>query len=333
MLALPTLQGVPFFKRASSSDALAAKLALAVAGREPIAAPRRRVQALEVDVLHAELHRWLGKLHEPMTLFTPALDVSVGRDDNRRPFSAEFAAILWLGVRQETIVGPVWHLEPRWKSLEKRQQGLAAWALSTIESAGRHSFPLYTPSTCEYFAEFCWWHCESDESIILEQYREEIGDPKAEAPADMITRAKFDAALPKFVQRPRPRLPVNRLEWLASLGGRNDLAEIARLVLQLRVEIKAAQKAKEPAMEHGNDDGLISCNYAAMVRWNGEDPMPQAFDDFTNEHAQCEGVDEAFGHFTAETPKDLPNVQRAIERRFRIAALVEQLLPLISERQ
>lgn len=331
MLVLPSLRGVPRFKRTSSCDPMVAKLALAAAGDQPIAEPRNRTLSFEVAALQETLGAWLKRLQAPLTIFAPELHVNVGRGEER--WGSYHAAVVYLGVRSETLLGPVFHLEGRWKWLERKQQGLAAWALSTLDEASRHSFPVYTPSTAEGFGSWCWFRGELDETEVLNEYREEIGNPKAEPPADMITRKKLDAALPPFVQSPHPRLPLRRLEWMASVRG-TEPNEIAKLVLALRAEIKASRRAKdEPDMETSDDDGMLACQFAATVRWNSADPMTQAYDDYVNEHNQAVGVEEAFGHFLAEHPKDLPMIQRAIERQFRIAALVEKLLPLIAERQ
>lgn len=325
MLGLPSLQGIQPALKSASHDPAIARLALVAAGPGPIAPLRRTEQTLELDILHRSLTDWLERQNAPLQLFAPRIHITVGQFNNLKVDDGGFT--LWFGA-SETL-GSVWHLAERWNRLEKEAPGLAPAALSALMHGGVHSFPLYTPGVCEEYACWCWWHGEMNEAEVLADYRDEIDKPDAPPPADMITREKFDKALPRAVQRPRSKLSKKDLERLARRA--NKHGAIARLVLELRTECAASHRRKnEPAMEYGDDDGMVTCGFAAMLRWKDNDPMTQAFDDYFNEHSQAAGVEESYGWYPAETAAELPGILKALEGRYRIARKVEELIPMIA---
>jgi len=338
MLALPALTGAPRSVRAATSDPVAARLALAIAGEGPIRAPRGRSHTVELHVLQEKLKAWLGAELARFSLFKPGVHITVGAT----PYHAEMREdqplqkalgpggyTVFLGTDQSYILGPIFYLEKRWRDLEASAPGLAASALDALDHAARHSLPLFLPHHGEYFASFHWWMGEEDEAEVLANYREEAGE-NAPPPDDIRTRAAFDAALPPAVCRPK-RLSAEKLERLAR---RRDVGTLARLTLELRAATAKACRAggKDPEFHSADDNGMQAIGYAATVRWNSADPMPELFDHYANDAANSEGYEESFGWYVSRDPAALPWILRSIERRLELARLVEPLLPLIGTR-
>lgn len=325
-LGLPSLRGIEPALKSANHDPAIAKLALVAAGRGPIAPLRRTEQTLELDILHRSLTDWLERQNASLKISSPRVHINVGQFNNLRVDDGGFT--LWFG--SGSTVDSVWHLMNRWTQLEKEVPGLASSALSALGHAGLHSFPLYTPSICEEYASWCWWHGEMDEREVLANYREELNKPDAAVPADMITREKFDKALPRAVTRPRSnRLSSKKLKRIA--GRTNKHGAIARLVLELRADCAASHRRRnEPEMQFVDDDGMVTCGFAAMLRWKDNDPMAQAFDDYFNEHSQSSSVEESYGWYSAESADELPGILKALENRYRIARKVEELIPMIA---
>lgn len=336
MLALPALTGAPRSLRATASDPMAARLALALAGDAPIRMPRARTHPLELHVLQAELKAWLGREIAKLTLFKPGVHVTVGATPDHSsmredlPLSKAIGPhgyTLFLGTGQSYLIGPVFYLERRWHELEALAPGLAGAALAAIDHASRHSLPIFTPSAAEHFASYHWWMGEDDEAEVLANYREEAGE-NAPDPDDIHTRAAFDQALPRAVVR-ASGLTKAKLERLAR---RRDVGEIARLALELKDgAARACRRDGEPEFHSNDEQGMQAIGFAATLRWNARDPMPELFDHYINEAANCEGYEEAFGWYVSHDPAELPAILCAIERRLELARLVERLLPLIAK--
>lgn len=336
MLALPALTGAPRSLRAATSDPLAARLALAIAGEAPIRTPRARTHSLELHVLQAQLKAWLGVELAKLSLFKPGVHVTVGatpyHDETREdlPLSkaiGQHGYTVFLGTGQSHIIGPIFYLERRWHELEALAPGLAGAALAAIGHASRHALPLFTPSVAENFACFHWWMGEDDETEVVANYRDQAGE-NAPIPDDIQTRGAFDKALPRAVTRARG-LSRAKLERLAR---RRDVGEIARLALELKdAAAKACRRLDEPELHASDDQGMQAIAFAATLRWNAADPMPELFDHYSNDAANGDGYEEAFGWYISHDPAALPAILRAIERRFELARLVERLLPLIAK--
>lgn len=336
MLSFPDIATAPRSYTTAEPNALAARLALSIAGDRPIRAGHRAAsQRLEVGILQDQLQRWLDRMNAGARFIRPLVHVSLYRavtifDD--KPENEDETYTVWIRNEPDELVGTVWTLERKWKALEARVPGLAAAALHAINHAGAHSFPLYTPGHAEYWATYQWWRGEDDESSILDDYRAELDDPKAKAPDDMPTRAWFNKMLPPEVCRPSSRqLTGKRLARVAHR--RSDLGEIARQVIDLAQECRASHRRKsEFTFTSQDDNGFQGVGYSACLRWNTSDPMLRIYDDYTNEAANCEGVDDVFGWFVMDAADDMPALLAELEHYFRIVRKIERLIPLIATR-
>lgn len=334
MLALPDLGGIQRVYTTVRSDPLAAKLALALAGKGEIRPPRRRVQSVEIDLLQQQLQAWLNRMNADAKFIFPRLHVSLNQAHTifyRGPETSDDTYTVWIGDEPDELVGTIWHLEHRWKALEARAPGLAAAALNALAHAGLHSFPLYTPAAAEYWACHNWWWGEDDETYILAEYREEVSNPKEPPPDDMPTRAWFDKVLPRCVTRPHSRLKRAGLERHGRR--RDDVGEIARRVLELDAVCKAAQRRKSAfEFQHSDDNGFCAVGFSACLRWNAQDPMLQIYDDHANAQANGEGCEDVYGWFAMDNARELPKLLAELEHYFAIVRRIEGLVPLVATR-
>jgi hypothetical protein len=93
-------------------------------------------------------------------------------------------------------------------------------------------------------------------------------------------RAWFDRRIPKEASAPRAVVRDRTLPYLGELG---------RRVLALREASRAMRRARFRRFgAHRQQDEVWCVGYAAALRWNEDDPAPQAFDDHANQlHESC----------------------------------------------
>lgn len=335
MLAIPSISGAPVEYSTAEPNALAARIALALAGRKPVPAPRRPKYTVELQILQRQLQDWLDRMNADSRFIEVRLHValrSVVRFDTDDDNAEAEEYTVWISGKEGLHTGSIWTLERRWKALEAKAPGLAAAALHAIAHAGMHSFPFFVPAQAESWASYQYWHGCNDESEVLDEYRSEVGNPKAGAPEEMITRAWFDKALPPAVCRPRAhRANSKTLQRFARRGG--EVGEIARRVIKLEAECAASHRHKSAfEFESQDDNGFQAIGYSACLRWNSADPMLRIYDDYVNEAHQCEGVESAYGWFVMDAAADLPKLLAELEHYFRVLRKAERLIPFIATR-
>lgn len=316
MLALPDLHAVPRRVAMDHASPLAAKLALAVAGKGEI--PGRAGKLPEFATLERLLQARLDRASRGLRHLR--CSVRIFLNDTRYE--------VWLQPEHEDYWGTVWHLEPRWKALERAAPGLAASAIVAIDKAQRRAVPVLMPEAVAWMAEFAWWSGEPDETMVLDELR--ANQPDGEPlPKDhgIPLRADFDRALPTFVQRPRGQ-SRKAIERYTAAGNRE--ADVARALLELLDALR--RHDTEPTFELQDEHGAHFMANAAVLRWNDRDPTNQVFDDYGHQHAECDGVECAYGFWPAESADDLPRILAALDRRLALAIRMEHLLDLIARR-
>lgn len=333
MLAIPDIAAAPRTFTTGAGNPLAARLALALAGpKGPI--PSARADSPELHALRAQLQAWLDRMNAGAKFIKPRMRVSLHQAVTLegKPDPKDETYTVWLGgADDENHIGSMWSLERTWPKIERQAPGLASTALHTLVHAGRHSFVLFTPQIAEEWACYLWWHGDINEAGVLEDYRADTDDPRAQPPDDLPTRAWFDRVLPPAVTRPANRLKGADLQRVAR---RRGLAgQIARQVIELQDECAASHRRRSKfTIESQDEDGLQGLAFAATLRWNTRDPMLRLFDDYANMAAECGGAESVFGWFVLDKASDLPRLLAELEHYFRIVRKIEQLIPLIARR-
>lgn len=318
MLAIADLGRVPRQYGVAATSPLAAKLALALAGDGEIRG--RYVAAPEIHALEHQLQARLDAATASLDRLRCGVRVDMIEDTYR----------IWLVPGDEDYIGAVWTLEQGWAGFERSAPGLAATALLAIANAQRASLPVLTPGEVAGMAEFVWWRGEPDETLVLDELREEL--PKgAPLPEDhgVPLRADFDRALPRFVQRPRP---LSRGALERDARGRGTAGDLARATLALLDATRTTSRTPEPEFVTQGENGELCFAYAGALRWNGKDPTFQVFDDYGRSFAECDGVDCAYGFFHADDPAGILPIWAAVERRLAVAARMEPVLELLGTR-
>jgi PRTRC genetic system protein F len=341
-LALPHLGTARAQVTVNSGDALAAKAVLALhkAGRfDPGALHPSRAFPGALALMRGTFERWIRTMQSlfERTSFSMAVGIGQGSAisdlfsqtdcDNTKPILE-----IVLGNQDGHPIGAGWMLQRRYEAIERAAPGLAATALAMINLASRHGLPLWTPQAALYGASFAYWGGCEDEREYLESMGEGDADP---ADLDILTRAEFDAAIPPTVSHPREALKIVELERFSRNRVRRDLARIAQLCLEIRAACRKDSKsvafhAFTPERMHA----IAQLHHFASVRWSKNDPTFRIYDDWANPAYENGEALEAYGwHEVPIEPAAIKAWFAGMERTFQIAALGQQLLALIAERE
>jgi PRTRC genetic system protein F len=341
-LALPHLGAARAQITVNSGDALAAKAVLALhkAGRfDPGALHPSRAFPGALALIQVAFQGWIRTMQGLFERARFSMAVGIGQGsaisdlfsqtdcDNTKPILE-----IVLGNQDGDAIGTGWMLQHRYEAIERAAPGLAATALAMIDLASRHGLPLWTPTAALHGASFAYWGGCDDEREYLESMGEEDVDP---AELDILTRAEFDAAIPPAVSHPREALKIVELERFARSRVRRDLARIAQLCLEIRAVCgKDGKSVAFHAFTPERMHEIAQLHHFASVRWKKNDPTFRIYDDWANPAYENGEALEAYGwHEVPIEPAALKVWFAGMERTFRIAALGQQLLALIAERE
>lgn len=343
MITLPSLAGLPGTVSGGPADQLAARCALALATPGPIHRVRTRGEPIEHAFLRLQIEARLFEAARTLQVFRPRVHIHLG--DAPAPceclLNTATPITVWLANANGSAVDSRWMLERRWHAIERAVPGLAATALSVLESSRWIGAPTYTPSFALSLMQEVWWMGEDDERYVVEEYRAaeeaepEEGEVKLSHEAfceqnGIVTRARVDKAMPLFVSRPKRSLKLQDLERIGAGRGRwRDLARAAAALWSARI---VAEKSRPKFEMHSQQDEVWAVGFGAFVRWNGRDPMNRILDDHGNRLMESEHVEEAWGWFVLKSPGDLVGFFAELAERLAIARLQEQLLEQLADR-
>jgi PRTRC genetic system protein F len=343
MITFPSLHGVPPALGLSASDPEAAKCALALAAAGVLAPVRRGGQLLEHAALLREITARAQALFAPLEIFRPRVHLWLGHAPSCACHAADGEACsLWLANADRDYWSTEWSLERDFQHLEGHAPGLVAAALDAIADLHWYALPVYTPHQALGMASFAWWYGEMDEKEALLNYLDADpgADPEkiAQEPEKHLpfpTRAWFDKHLPRAVNEFQGRARQKTLERYSHRGG--AIAEIARLVLDVREEAKSARRGRRAAKfelhrQDDNDDTQCCC-YAAAIRWNAEDPMHRVFDDYWHYQSESYRIEDAYGWIPFKGAQELPAALAAVEVLVKRARMTERLLRRIATKR
>lgn len=341
-LALPQLGAVRARVAVSPGDARAAKAVLALheAGRfDPGALHPSRAFPGALALVQGAFQRWIRTMQGLFERASFSMAVGIGQGsaindlfsqtdcDDTKPILE-----IVLGNQDGYPFGTSWMLQRRYEAIEHAAPGLAATALAMINLASRHGLPLWTPQAALYGASFAYWGGCDDER----EYLESMGEGDADsADMDILTHAGFDAAIPPAVSHPREALKIVELERFARSRTRRDRARIAQLCLEIR---DACRKDRKIVAFHDFTPDrmheIAQLHHFASVRWSKNDPTFRIYDDWANPAYENGEALEAYGwHEVPIEPAAIKVWFAGMERTFQIAALGQQLLALIAERE
>lgn len=341
-LALPQLGAARGHLSVSSGDAVAAKAVLALhkAGRfDPGALRPTRAFPGALALIQGVFERWIRTMQSLFDGAGFSLAVGVGagsaiRDWNESDDADDMRSKLEIVIGNQGgyPFGTSWILKRRYGTIERAAPGLARTALAMMDLASRHGLPLWTPLAALHGASWAYWSGCDDEREYIESM---LGDGEDPADLDIFTRAEFDRAIPPDVSAPREMLKPLVLERLARSRARKDVASIARLCLEIRSACRA--DGKDKAFQDFYPERMretAQLHHLAAMRWSSTDPVFRIYDDWANPAYEIGEALEAYGwHEVPIDPTALKTWFAGMERAFRIAALGQQLLPLIADKE
>lgn len=340
-LTLPQLGAARsgFCVNPGDANAAQAVLALHKAGRfDPGALHPSRVFPGALTLMQGTFERWIRTMQDLFEDASFSLAVGVGAGsaitnwDAARADEARPILEIVIGNQGGYPIGMGWILKRRYEAIERAVPGLGRTALAMIGLAGGRGLPLWTPWAALDGAMFAYWGgCDNEREWIAD-----ITDA-GEDPDDIeiFRRADFDAAIPADVSAPREVLKRAELERLTRGRTRKDAARIAGLCLEIRAACRKERRSAN--FEDFMPDRMhetAQLHHLASVRWSKNDPTFRIFDDWANPAYENGEAIEAYGwHEVPIESAALKAWFAGMERTFQIAALGQQLLALIAERE
>lgn len=329
MIVLPSIsRAVPAVYTTANEDASAARCALLLAPKGPIAPLKGRKAPVELAHLERMLHGWMERATQGLKIFEPKLHLSVDRappcectGDGSEPSMS-----LWLINRDSEPWNARWRMDRRWQEIHKQAPGMPAEALMALEAASVLGLPIYTPHTAIAYCSWIHWHGADDEQEALMNWEDGMTVEKAEAQG-FPTRRWLEKKLPPIAKEYKRGISRKRLAQ--SWGPHRD---VASAILEVYAAIKANTPPRGAHRMHKEQDDYCCVGYGITLRWNEEDPMAQLFDDYSNSMYESHNVQEHYGWFPIANPaRQLQPTLAAIERCFNIARAAEKLVGLIAE--
>lgn len=213
-----------------------------------------------------------------------------------------------------------WPVGAGLEGLEHLLPGLGATALNILTQRSDWIAPLFTPVVAEYWAEWLYWYGDRDEEAALQENCGDDEQAKEAMRADMVTRAKLDAAFPAWALYPwQHRLPSAALKAAVTAGWPGSAAQVVADLLRLdRLKV---QDDCRPDI-----DGEF-IGFAAVLSWSEDDMTVRIFDDGVNLASQAEYCDIAGERMVSmAAPEEMAAWLKGMRRRMRVMALVDRLI-------
>ena len=285
-----------------------------------IEAGRRSMLKVCEAALQAWLNQRLGELHcleLSFVLILRSTPETARSFMYAQPEPAPEAEIRWFATCG------LWPVGRALQALEQVHPGLGATALTAFDE---HSgvLPVFTPrDALEVCREFHWYG-EEDESEALADC--ETDDERRELAQEMVTRAKLDAAFPKWATEfhtKRPKLEARQLRKL----GRCAQASRVRDVIDTLLKLQAVRV--QPDFD-AQEDGWFT-GHAALLAWQEDDLSTRLYDDYCNYAAESESSDTIGLHpFDLDNCASLQKWGQAMKPHFVCIRLLDRLIELLS---
>lgn len=226
----------------------------------------------------------------------------------------------------ETDSGMYRFMEPRYNDIEAKAPGLFEAALHEIERVGSAVGWLATPLHMRYQASYMLWCGNDDQDIWVEEML--ANGHNEESIKEYLSPQGYDSSFPHaWLLDCGERLSGRAIAKLSKQTADAELAEIARCVKALRgIDARRiGQCLLSP------EDGQ-TVYPTAILRWNSDDELSRALDDFIHEANNCGDG------FTAEIScepveyglKGFNEWRGRMEEVFRALRLINQLIGLVS---
>lgn len=317
MLEIPHLGAVPRAFKTFSPNPLIARAALAMidCGHPPAGSSGTTPQ-----LLSSALQNWLRPLTEGMRCIEIRIEYFEDNPDHyahrvdRKP-GAELS--LRTDLPHPLMVGH------KLNALQKAVPGLGETVLWHLDHDLPGLLEIFTPASA--LAAACWmeWAGEDDEKAVVQQYIDEGEDPKE---IEVLTRAAFDKALPRWATMPKPRIKTAALKRIAQ--GKRYTARVAAAVLALHA-VRGTYQA--------DDEGRRLWPPAQALYWSRRDNISlRLLDNLGNDVFESGENLECFAgfgfHNDAAAMAGLKPFLRSAEKSLRTLRAADQLLQLIAER-
>lgn len=271
-----------------------------------------------LDMAHDVLSQWLKPRTKGLRAITAWSIVAstfedYSFDDNAPP------STLRLGISTDSPGAR--YMENRLGKIEAETKGLGEAALYWLARASYRTIDVFTPAAARDVAEYLWWRGETDEkewkaSLLEEGYAEEDIE-------DMIGPAKFEAAFPSWVLKPKePNL--SRLKPKSDDG---------KKILSILREIEGCA-GQEPLFPYRLPESFDRVYWAAYLGWRAEQCLVFRLLDDHFEMANQGGdyLTELSG--VEVIPLDAEAFKQwklRMERGFKVLNLLDQLILLTTE--
>jgi PRTRC genetic system protein F len=219
----------------------------------------------------------------------------------------------------------VWVVGPALERLEAICPGLGAIVLSTIESQGWLSLPVFTPWEGLGVAQYLYWYGEDNEEMAVEEHCGEDQEAREAMLDTMVTRATVSAAFPAWAIKhgnDRKALGIRRVRRIAEAAVSAKVRRVAQATLALR-EL-ALDRRFVPEVE-GDFTGHV-----AILTWAREphdDLLLRIYDDFNELACQAEHYDWCGEQqFDLGKPEQFAEWATAMQPRFEAIRLLDTLI-------
>lgn len=293
-----------------------------------VKAGRRSMLKVCEAALQAWLHQHLGELHCLDLSFVLVLrsetetERSIGYAEPELTPEAEIRWFATCGL---------WPIGHALQALENVHKGLGATVLTAFDE-NSDVMPFFSPRDALEVCQEFYWYGLDDESEALENC--ETDEERRDLAEEMITRAKLDAAFPKWATEfpsKRPNLKVQQLRRLK----RGALAPREREVIDNVLALKAARArllaARSTADFDAQEDGWFT-GHAALLAWHEDDLSTRLYDDYCNYASESETRDTIGLHpFDLDNSASLQQWGSAMKHHFECIRLLDRLIALLSD--
>lgn len=217
-------------------------------------------------------------------------------------------------------------MEPRYNDIEAKAPGLFEAALHEIERVGCAVGWLATPLHMRYQAGYMLWCGNDDQEIWFEEMLANGHDE--ESIKEYLSPQGYDNSFPHpWLLDCKKRLSDRVIGKLSKQTADTELADIARCVKALRgVDVMRVAQCLSPP------EDCQTVYPTAILRWNSDDEIGRALDDFIHEANNCgDGFTAAISFEPVEHGlKGFNEWRGRMEKVFHALRLINQLIGLVS---